>query len=60
MVSNTFSENVYALRGLSTDVKPTEGIGNGSSFYCIDNGELYMLDKSSGTWLLQPSGEGGV
>lgn len=59
MVNNAFSENVYALRGLSTDVKPIEDIGNGSIFYCMDTGERYMLDKSSNTWILQPSGGGG-
>lgn len=38
------------IRGLSTDTKPTEGIGNGSVYICIDTQEIYFFDLSSKTW----------
>lgn len=37
--------------GLSTEEKPIKGLENGATFYCVDNGELYVFYK--GTWYLQ-------
>lgn len=47
-----------SLSGLSTDEKPTEMfkgayIKNGSTFYEMDTGKIYMLDGDSHTWLEQ-------
>lgn len=38
------------LRGNSNDDKPTEGIGNGSTFLEVDTGKLYLYDLDSTTW----------
>ena len=44
------------LRGLSTDTKPTAANGNdvphGSTFLCMDNGEMWMYNKNNDTWYL--------
>lgn len=34
--------------GLSTDNKPTAGVGNGSSFIEMDSGKVYFYDASEG------------
>jgi len=36
--------NIYDLRGLSTDAKPTEKVGGGSTFFECDTGEVYIFD----------------
>ena len=43
-------ESTYELRGLSTDQKPTERIGNGSIFIEMDTGKVYMFDKENVEW----------
>ena len=43
----------------STDVKPTEGIGNGSQLREMDTGKDYAFDAENGEWLEQPSEGGG-
>lgn len=43
----------------STDVKPTEGIGNGSQLREMDTGKDYAFDAESGEWLEQPEEGGG-
>ena len=44
------------LRGLSTDTKPTAANGNdvphGSTFLCMDSGEMWMYNKNNDTWYL--------
>lgn len=37
--------------GLSTDVKPTGGIANGSCFVEMDTGFAYIYDASTATWI---------
>lgn len=37
-------------RGLSTDEKPL-GVPNGSTFFEMDSGKVYMFDEESKTWL---------
>ena len=39
--------NVYDLRGLSTDQKPLENVGNGSTFLEIDTGKVFIFDKEN-------------
>lgn len=36
--------------GLSTDDKPTDGVGNGSCFIEIDTGDAYFYDAEGGAW----------
>lgn len=44
------------LRGLSTDIKPTaangDDVNHGSTFLCMDTGELWMYNKNNDTWYL--------
>lgn len=37
--------------GLSNEEKPIKGLENGATYYCVDNGDLYIFYK--GTWYLQ-------
>lgn len=48
-----------AFKGLSTDTKPTVShdgyeLMNGSSFFEMDNQDVYFYDKSTESWLAQP------
>lgn len=36
--------------GLSTDSKPTDGVGNGSAFVEMDTGKLYFFDSTNTQW----------
>lgn len=48
--------NVYEFKGLSKDVSKlpkVQSIGTGSTAYCIDNGILYMYEKTTKTWYEQ-------
>jgi len=37
--------------GLSTDVKPTENIVNGSAFIEMDTATIYFFDQAGAEWL---------
>lgn len=37
--------------GLSTDSKPTEGVGNGSAFIEMDTSKVYFFDAGNAEWL---------
>lgn len=37
--------------GLSTDQKPTAGVGNGSCFIEMNTGKVYWFNGASGTWI---------
>ena len=41
---------ILELRGLSTDTKPTENIGNGSVFIEINTGKVYFFDAENSLW----------
>ena len=43
----TTNEKTYELRGLSTDEKPLEKVGNGSVFIEIDTGKVFMFDEQN-------------
>lgn len=43
----------YEFYGKSTDVKPTEKVLNGSTFYEMDTKTVYMFDEEDGVWLKQ-------
>lgn len=40
----------WDLRGLSTDIKPTSDIPNGSTFLEMDTGNVYAFDKENTQW----------
>lgn len=42
-------DNIVELRGLSTDIKPTD-VGNGSIFIEIDTGTVLMFDAEHKQW----------
>lgn len=50
-VDKNIAETNVTLYGLSTDQKPTEGIGNGSCFIEMNTGKVYWFDGASGTWI---------
>lgn len=63
ITQNTFVNRknpFYDIRGLSTDVKPTKNIPNGSTYIEIDTGKGYLFNKSAGTWAEIPSGSSVV
>lgn len=45
----TINEKTYEFRGLSTDEKPVERIGNGSVFIEIDTGKVFIFDEQNKT-----------
>ena len=45
MITSVMSEKCYTIYGKSTDVKPTNRIGNGSVFYEIDTSKTYLFDE---------------
>ena len=47
---------VHDVRCLSTDVKPIDGIYNGSSCIEIDTGKGYLFDKTGSQWIELPGG----
>ena len=59
MITNTgdfSSASLMALKGLSTDTKPTgtyhnTRIQNGSSFLEMDTGKVFMYDAENAEWL---------
>lgn len=53
MVAVSDVGNVYDLRGLKQDLDTvnTEKIGNGSTFLCMDTGEVFIYDKENEKWL---------
>lgn len=56
MITFSYVRNINAEKPqyegfcLSTDVKPTEGIGNGSFMTEIDTGKVYCFDEENATW----------
>ena len=46
----TINEKTYEFRGLSTDEKPVERVGNGSVFIEIDTGKVFIFDEQNKTW----------
>ena len=46
----TINEKTYEFRGLSTDEKPIERVGNGSVFIELDTGKVFMFDEQNKVW----------
>ena len=47
---NNPENEIIVFGGLSTETKPTDNVGNGSFFICIDNGDIYSFDGTTETW----------
>lgn len=49
MITNKLAQatNYVELEGLSTDTKPTTGIGVNSKFYELDTGDTYYFNGSA-------------
>ena len=45
------NETTYEYRGLSTDTKPIEKVGNGSTFFEMDTCKVFMFDAKSKSWI---------
>ena len=43
----TINEKTYEFRGLSTDEKPIERVGNGSVFIELDTGKVFIFDEQN-------------
>ena len=39
---------IYKWNGASTDIKPSTGVTEGSTFHCVDTGEEYIYHN--GMW----------
>lgn len=50
MITSVMSEKCYTIYGKSTDVKPTNRIGNGSVFHEIDTSKTYLFDEEHKEW----------
>lgn len=44
--------NIWDVRGLSTDEKPLN-VPNGSTFYEMDTGNVFMFNEDAKQWLKQ-------
>lgn len=44
---------VREFAGLSTDDKPTSGVGTGSTFWEVDTGKVSGFNEDTGTWVEQ-------
>lgn len=58
MISTVTNDRCYEFRGLEEDfnrvkddVKFNMTVGNGSIFFVIDKGEVYMFDEKNKTWI---------
>jgi hypothetical protein len=56
MITNGQDYKKVSLVGLSTDTKPVETfddakIANGSTFYAMDTGDVFMYDAEHDTWI---------
>lgn len=45
------NERRYDYRGLSTDTKPINGVGNGSVFFEMDTEKVFMFDFENKQWI---------
>lgn len=46
------NDGVYwEMRGLSTDVKPIEGVPNGSTFTEMDTRKVFFFNAETKTWI---------
>lgn len=50
MITATTHDRCYEYRGMSSDTKPVQGVGNGSVYFEIDTGKVFMFDYDGQTW----------
>lgn len=50
MISVVYSTTLE-IRGLSSDKKPVEKIPNGSVFFEMDTGKVFMFDEKNKKWI---------
>ena len=62
LVGYTIREGVMFIdaAGLSSDIKPTEGIATGSRFIEVDTVAEFLFDEESGMWLSQATGRTSI
>ena len=48
--SNSNNDSVWELYGKSSDIKPTSRIPNGSTYYEMDTGKVYIFDEEDAKW----------
>lgn len=48
VIADTQNKNDYEFKGLSTDVKPTDGVSTNSLFLELDTGDFYYY--TGATW----------
>jgi len=56
----TYNQTGYgtaSYNGLSTDVKPTAGLENGTEFYEINTGDYYYWDEENSQWVKSATGK---
>lgn len=47
-------DDMWDIRGLTTDIKPVVGVPNGSTYYEIDGQHrVYMFDAAAKKWIEQ-------
>lgn len=47
MITSVTNDRCYEYRGLSSDTKPTVGVGNGSVFFEIDTSKVFMFNATA-------------
>lgn len=53
MIKITHDGGINFYEGISTDTKPVGKGLNGSIFYEMDTGKVYMFDEDNSLWRLQ-------
>lgn len=53
MITVTYDGKINFYEGLLADTKPTGKGLNGSIFYEMDTGNVYMYDEQNDTWRIQ-------
>lgn len=53
MISSVEYGRINKYRGLSSDTKPTDA-PNGSEFYEVDTGSVYVFDAEGAQWCKMP------
>lgn len=51
MITTVTNDRCFRFRGLSTDEKPTDNVGNGSTFFEIDTSDIYIFNEESSSWV---------
>ena len=52
-IGGQFVTKCAEFKGLSTDTKPNSDIPNGSTFYEMNTGKIFMFDEENKLWIEQ-------